>query len=140
MASTFVFAETRLSEPLKALEARRLEPLRARETRRVEPLTAREMRQMVGLAASSALMAISVLAVFALGWALLFVRHLADFPAVTGARFAFADDLLRKDMLQDLAFETAIAWTLIFLAILWWPGGVFRALFNPSSVGGQHGN
>jgi hypothetical protein len=118
MATTFVFAETRCAEPLKALE----------------------IRQMVGLAASSALMAIGVLVVGALVWALLFVRHFADFLAVTGARFAFADDFLRKDMLQDLAFETAFAWTLIFLAILWWRGGVLRALFNPSSVGGQHGS
>ena len=98
-----------------------------------------EAATMIGLALSSALMAIGALVVALLVWVMVFVPHVTDSLAVAGFRFAFHDDYLRRDALETLGFELTFAWLLIFLAILWWRGGVFRALSNPQT-GGHHGN
>ena len=106
---------------------------------RVAPIGNGDARHMLGLALSSALMAIGVQVVALLAWAMSLVPHLTDSLADAGFRFAFHDDYLRRDALETLGFELAVAWVLIFLAILWWRGGVFRALAN-AQTGGRHGN
>ena len=98
-----------------------------------------EAADMIGLALSSALMAIGALVVALLSWVVVFLPHVTDSLADAGFRFAFHDDYLRRDALETLGFELTFAWLLIFLAILWWRGGVFRALSNPQA-GGHHGN
>ena len=98
-----------------------------------------EAATMIGLALSSALMAIGALVFALLTWVVVFVPHVTDSLAVAGFRFAFHDDNLRRDALETLGFELSFAWLLTFLAILWWRGGVFRALSNPQA-GGHHGN
>ena len=106
---------------------------------RAAPIGRGDARHMLGLAISSALMAIGVQVVALLAWATLLVPHLTDSLADAGFRFAFHDDYLRRDALETLGFELSFAWLLTFLAILWWRGGVFRALSNPQA-GGHHGN
>ena len=103
------------------------------------PIGRTEAATMVGLALSSALMALGALVVALLAWVVVFVPHVTDSLADAGFRFAFHDDYLRRDALETLGFELAVAWVLIFLAILWWRGGVFRALAN-AQTGGRHGN
>lgn len=98
-----------------------------------------EAAYMIGLALSSALMAIGALVVTLLAWVVVFLPHVTDSLADAGFRFAFHDDYLRHDALETLGFELTFAWLLIFLAILWWRGGVFRAL-SKSETGGLHGN
>ena len=95
---------------------------------------------MLRLLAGTAFMAIGVVVVAALLGALLFVPDLVDAIALAGARLFSADDLIRRDMLQDLAFEAAFAWTLAFLAILFWRGRAACSAFNPKPEGGDHGN
>ena len=106
---------------------------------RATPIGRGDARHMLGLAMSSALMAIGVEVAALLAWAMSLVPHLTDSLADAGFRFAFHDDYLRRDALESLAFELAVAWLMIFLAILWWRGGVFRALAN-ARTGGRHGN
>ena len=103
------------------------------------PIGRTEAATMIGLALSSALMAIGALVVALLAWVVVFLPHVTDSLADAGFRFAFHDDYLRRDALETLGFELTFAWLLIFLAILWWRGGVFRALSNPQA-GGHHGN
>ena len=103
------------------------------------PIDRTEAAYMIGLALSSALMAIGALVVALLVWVAVFVPHVTDSLADAGFRFAFHDDFLRRDALETLGFELLFAWLVTFLAILWWRGGVFRALYNPQA-GGHHGN
>lgn len=97
-------------------------------------------RQMAALGSSSALMAIGVVVVAALAWAAVFVPHPGSALAAAGLRFAFADALIRKDMLETAACEAVFAWVVVTIALAWWRGGVIAALFNPSPVGGRHGD
>ena len=97
-------------------------------------------RQMAALAASSALMAIGVVVMAALAWVVLFVPHPSGTLGIAAIRFAFADSLLRRDMLEELAFGAALAWVVVTIAILWWRGGVIASLLDPSTSGGRHGN
>ena len=83
---------------------------------------------MARMAISSALKAIGVLVVLLLVGVWLFVPHVSDSIARVGAGFAASDDGLRRDALRDLGFELTLAWALMFVAILWWRGGVVRAL------------
>ena len=105
----------------------------------IAPIGRAEAATMICLALSSALMAIGVMVAGLLTWVAVFVPHLSNSLAVAGFNFAFHDDSLRRDALETLGFELAVAWLLIFLAILWWRGGVFRALAN-AQTGGRHGN
>ena len=106
---------------------------------RAAPIGRGDTRHLLGLAMSSALMAIGVEVEALLAWAMALVPHLTDSLADAGFRFALHDDYLRRDALETLGFELAVAWLVIFLAILWWRGGVFRALAK-AQTGGHHGN
>lgn len=94
--------------------------------------------RLAGLAASSALMALGAEALVLLAGVLLLVPHLMNSIAAAGVRFASLDDLMRRSILEDLAFELVFGWTILFIAILWRRGGMIDALFNPSA-GGRHG-
>ena len=80
-------------------------------------------------------MAIGVLVVLLLVGAWLFVPHVTDSIARVGAGFAASDDGLRRDALLDLGFELTLAWAVLFIAGLWWRGGVLPALL--ATLGGR---
>ena len=106
----------------------------------VRALASRDTVLVMRSIAGSALMALGLVAVAAVVSAMLFIPHLVDAVALLGAHFFSADDLIRRDMLHDLAFEAAFAWVLAFLVILFWRGRSPRGPFNLTSEGCHHGN
>ena len=87
----------------------------------------------------TAVMALGLLTLGIVGACLLVVRDLPGALANAGLRFAFADNLIRRDFLETTAFEGLVLWTLLFLALLWWRTAALRRRTN-QSTGGQHGN
>ena len=97
------------------------------------------LRLWLRLAASSALMALGVVALAVVILAFSQLGHLSATLAEAGLRFAFADSLVRGDMLRDLAFECSALWSLVMLVILW--RRALRVVTSTQSpAGGQHGN
>ena len=142
MASTFSLDTTRSAAPqVSARHASR--PIVVRETQTASADHApasRDTARFISLIGGSALMALGAVVLATLVGAMLFIRHPVDVLALAGAHFFSADELIRSDMLQDLAFEAAFAWTLAFLAILFWRGRAPQRPFNNTSEGRQHGN
>ena len=144
MASRFGFDGTGIAEPELAAqrEARRPGRLGVREAQIPSDdwaFASRDTALVVRLIGGSALMALGLLVFATSISAMLFIPHLLDAVALLGAHFFSADDLIRRDMAQDLAFEAAFAWTLVFLAILFLRGPAPRGPVNPTPEGGDHG-
>ena len=113
--------------------ARPMPSLRA--SNRLRPIACASTTAMTRIALSSALMAIGVLVVLLLVGAWLFVPHVTDSIARVGAGFAASDNDLRRDALRDFGFELTLAWAVLFVAGLWWRGGVMPALL--ATFGGR---
>lgn len=145
MASTFSFGATDIADPPVSAQRvahrpRSIEDCEAQAYSAVRALASRDTVLVMRLIAGSALMALGLVAFAAVVSAMLFIPHLVEAIALLGAHFFSADDLIRRDMLHDLAFEAAFAWVLAFLAIVFWRGRSPRGPFNIPSEGCHHGN
>ena len=145
MVSTFSFDATDIAEPqVSALRVahrpRRFGVFEARTSSAARASASRDTVLVMCLIGGTALMAVGLVVVAAVVSAMLFIPHLVDAVALLGAHFFSADDLIRRDMLHDLAFEAALAWVLAFLAIVFWRGRSPRGPLNLTSEGCHHGN
>lgn len=90
------------------------------------------------LVLGTALMALGLLTIAGLCACLLVARDVPGALANAGLRFAFADNLIRRDFLETTAFEALVLWALVFLALLWQRTATLRHASN-QFLGGQHG-
>ena len=142
MASTFSLDSTGIAAPqMNARHGGRYVAVRKTQAASAgEAPASRDIAPFIPLIGGSALMAFGAVVLATLVGAMLFIRHPVDVLALAGAHFFSADELIRSDMLQDLAFEAAFAWTLAFLAILFWRCRAPQRPFNNTAEGGDHGN
>jgi hypothetical protein len=145
MASTFSFGATDIADPQVSAQRvahrpRCIEDREAQAYSAVRAIARRDTVLVVRSIAGSALMALGLVAVAAVVSAMLFIPHLVEAVALLGAHFFSADDLIRRDILHDLAFEAAFAWVLVFLTILFWRSRDLRHPIALTKEGGHHGH